>query len=75
MKTVELRDDTHQLLNDESCQLHDDADESATCQLCDDEESCELYNDDDDEESLYELERKEYYRNVLAPQLKTLNRR
>lgn len=74
MKTVELHDDTHQLLNDESCQLfdddddtcqlHDDADESATCQLC-----------DDDEESLYELERKEYYRNVLAPQLKTLNRR
>lgn len=31
--------------------------------------------EENDEPSLYDLEKKEYYRNVLAPQLKSLNRR
>lgn len=31
--------------------------------------------DDEEKQSLYELEEEEYYKNVLAPQIETLNRR
>ena len=68
---------------DNICQLRDTKNNSSICQLCDDDicqlcDDCQLCYDDDtdeDEESLYELERDEYYENVLAPQLSTLNRR
>lgn len=60
----------HQLCDDNICQLLDKDDDD--CQLLDDDDDCQLW---DDEESLYELERDEYYENVLAPQLSTLNRR
>lgn len=50
--------------------------------ICDGEcEGCEYYNnsycdyDDEDEESLSELEEREYYYNVLYPQIESLNRR
>lgn len=52
--------------------------------ICDGEcKGCEHYHysnsycdyDDEDEESLSELEEREYYYNVLYPQIESLNRR